>query len=223
MIATRTEPVLSETQQALLEAAGEVFAEQGYRAATVREICQRAGANIAAVNYHFGDKEGLYAAVLKYAHRCMYQQFPVNLGAPPDASPIDRLRAYVHAFLLRMFHEGRPSWFGRLMAREMIDPTAALADLVEQEIRPQADQLARIVADILHLDPEDDVVRLCGFSVVSQCLFHHHCQPVITLLSPAQKYGADEIAELADHITRFSMAALKEFGRRNAVGRPRRK
>ena len=58
----------AETRRQLLEAAGEVFAEAGYRDATVREICRRAGANIAAINYHFGDKEKLYAEVLRYSH-----------------------------------------------------------------------------------------------------------------------------------------------------------
>jgi AcrR family transcriptional regulator len=48
-----------QTREALLEAAAQVFAELGFRAATVREICQRARANIASVNYHFGDKENL--------------------------------------------------------------------------------------------------------------------------------------------------------------------
>ena len=55
----------AETRRQLLEAAGEVFAEAGFRDATVREICRRAGANIAAISYHFGDKEKLYAEVLR--------------------------------------------------------------------------------------------------------------------------------------------------------------
>jgi TetR/AcrR family transcriptional regulator, regulator of cefoperazone and chloramphenicol sensitivity len=58
------------TRQRLLEAAGEVFADLGFRSATVRDICRRADANIAAVHYHFGDKEQLYAAAVHYAHLC---------------------------------------------------------------------------------------------------------------------------------------------------------
>ena len=57
------------TRDKLIEAAGHVFAERGYRAATIREICRRAGANVAAVNYTFGDKMGLYTEVLRHSVR----------------------------------------------------------------------------------------------------------------------------------------------------------
>ena len=66
------------TKARLLEAAGEEFAEKGFELARVRAICERAGANLAAVNYHFGDKEQLYVEVLREAHRC---------GLEPDGSP----------------------------------------------------------------------------------------------------------------------------------------
>ncbi|MGQ9671001.1 MAG: TetR family transcriptional regulator, partial [Desulfosoma sp.] len=48
------------TRARLLDAACDVFAEKGYRGARLADICRRAGANIAAVNYHFGDKASLY-------------------------------------------------------------------------------------------------------------------------------------------------------------------
>ncbi len=66
-----------ETRRQLLEAAGAVFAEAGFRNATVREICHQAGANIAAVNYHFGDKETLYSEVLRYAHGRALEKYPL--------------------------------------------------------------------------------------------------------------------------------------------------
>src|SRR5882724_7570525 len=88
------------TEQRLLESAGEVFAEKGFRAATIRDIIQRAGANIAAVNYHFGDKERLYAAVFRYARKCCEEQFPI--GAAAGASPRERLHAYVLSMVLRL-------------------------------------------------------------------------------------------------------------------------
>jgi AcrR family transcriptional regulator len=59
-----------KTRQRLLEAAGEIFAEQGFRKATVRDICARADANVASVKYHFGDKEKLYSEILRFAHGC---------------------------------------------------------------------------------------------------------------------------------------------------------
>src|SRR5258706_5037073 len=122
-----------ETRQHLLEAAAEVFARAGFRAATVREICQKAGANIAAIHYHFGDKEALYAEVLRHALQRAREKYPPDLGLGPKASPTERLHAFVHSFLLRIFDESPHAWHGKLMAREMVDPTGALDHLVKEE------------------------------------------------------------------------------------------
>src|SRR5271168_3629349 len=84
-----------ETRRQLLEAAGEVFAEVGFRDATVREICQRAGANVAAINYHFGDKENLYEEVLRYAQGKALEKYPLLLGVAETAPPEERLHAFV--------------------------------------------------------------------------------------------------------------------------------
>src|SRR5471032_152193 len=173
-----------ETRRQLLEAAGEVFAEAGFRDATVREICRRAGANVAAINYHFGDKENLYVEVLRYSHGKALEKYPTMLDVLDDAPPEKKLRAFIHSLLLRIFDKGPTSWHGKLMSREMIEPTAALDSLVEERMRPMVAQLWKIVAEILNCPINDERVRLCSLSVVSQCVFYNHCRPVVTRLFP---------------------------------------
>jgi AcrR family transcriptional regulator len=207
-----TDPRHAETRRQLLEAAGEVFAEFGFRNATVREICRRAGANVAAVNYHFRDKETLYTEVLRYAHGKALAKYPPLLDVASDAPPEARLRAFVKSFLLRIFDKGPNSWHGKLMSREMIEPTAALNALVEERMRPMANLLWEIVAGVLKCPLEDERVRLYAFSVVSQCVFYHHCGPVVSRLFPKHPpLDQAGIERLADHITRFSLAAMKHL------------
>jgi AcrR family transcriptional regulator len=204
-----------ETRRHLLEAAGAVFAEFGFRDATVREICRRAGANIAAVNYHFGDKETLYAEVLRYAHGKALEKYPPLLDVAADAPPEKKLQAFVHSFLLRIFDKGPTAWHGKLMSREMIEPTAALDSLVEERMRPMAAQLWQIVAEILDCPPNDERVRLCSMSVVSQCVFYHHCRPVVSRLFPKHlPQNVANIERLADYITKFSLSAMKHLPKR---------
>ena len=211
MIETDSRLDQAATRRALLEAAAEVFARAGFRAATVREICERAEANIAAVNYHFGDKETLYTEVLKFAFQRAYEKYPADFGLPPRPTTAQRLQTFIRSYLLRIFDDGPHAWHGKLMAREMIDPTRALDALVEDSIRPNARQLSKIVGELLGGHASEDTVRLCGMSVVSQCLFYCHCRPVMTRLFPDQRYGMKEIEALATHITRFSLAALKQL------------
>ena len=75
-----------DTYKKLLKAASEVFAEKGYRDATIAEICRRAQSNVAAVNYHFGSKDELYIAVWKNAFEEALRIYPPDGGLPPDAS-----------------------------------------------------------------------------------------------------------------------------------------
>ncbi|HEX3799766.1 MAG TPA: CerR family C-terminal domain-containing protein [Verrucomicrobiae bacterium] len=201
------------TREHLLEAAGEVFAEVGFRAATVRQICQRAGANIAAVNYHFGDKTELYRAVLKESSRAALAKYPPDFGLPPRATPEQRLRAFVYSFLLRIFSEGPSARHGKLMAREMIEPTGALDSIVKDNIRPSSVLLMSIIGDLIGKKASDKTKRLCAMSVVSQVLFYHHCRPVVLRLFPGIKFDEANTVALADHITSFSLAALKQIAK----------
>ena len=195
-----------ETRERLLEAAGEVFAECGFRAATIRGICERAKANVAAVNYHFGEKKELYRAVFDYArdYAPRFQQ-PVLSAGPAE----QQLHAFIHTTLTRYFDQGRPAWLGKLIAQEMIDPTNMLDKLVTHQIRPNAERLKAIVRELIGRKVDEETLWLCVFSVVAQWLYYFHCGQVLKRLNPDQRFGPAEVQRLADHITKFSITALK--------------
>lgn len=197
------------TRARLIDAAAEVFTEQGYRAATVREICRRARANIAAVNYHFGGKEGLYGALLAHFGRAAVERYPPDLGVEPGASAEDRLFAFVHAFLLRMLSEDGIGRHGALVAREMAEPTRALDRLVDDVIRPLFLRLRGIVAEILGPRATPGEVVLCTRSIVGQCLFYHHARAVIARLTPNEALTPARIRAIAEHVTAFSLEGLR--------------
>ncbi|MCC6970529.1 MAG: CerR family C-terminal domain-containing protein [Phycisphaerales bacterium] len=200
------EPVDHGTRERLLDAAGEVFADRGYEQATIREICRRAGANIAAVSYHFGDKKALYIEVIAYAHRCADEYDPAREAAGA-ADPAERLRVFVRTFMQRIGHKGRPAWHARLMAREMASPGAALDQVVRSGVRPKFEALQAILRT-LNPSLSDREVERCACSIVGQCLIYHHARPVLTRLFPTLKLDAREIERISEHITRFSLAAV---------------
>lgn len=197
-----------KTRQRLLEAAGQVFAEHGFKNTTVREICKRADANVAAINYHFGDKQGLYSETMRYWVRESLAKYPPDLGLDQSATPPQKLHAYVRSFFWRIFDEGRPSWYGKLMAREMIEPTHALDACANEAMRPVNEMLASIVRELVP-GIDADQLRRCSCSIVGQIVFYHHCRPVIDKLFPGQCFMPAEIEKLAEHVTQFSLAALR--------------
>ena len=198
------------TEQRLLEAAGEVFATHGFRAATVREICQRAGANVAAINYHFGDKEGLYFAVLKSCSETALQKYPPTLGLGPNATSEERLHAFVRSLLFRIADKGQPSWHGKLIAHEMTEPTKALTALIDKVYGPALKQLEAIVRKLVGRRAPVTVVRQCQLSVLGQCLYFHYARPAIQHIHPEQGFEPADIERLAKHITQFSLAGIRQ-------------
>jgi AcrR family transcriptional regulator len=200
-----------DTRQRLLEAAGEVFAEHGFHSATIRDICARAGANIAAVNYHFRDKERLYHDVVHYAHDHALQTRLKDMQDVAALPAPQRLHVFVRSFLQRTCDEGRPAWHGKLMAREMIEPTHVLDEIVDQAIRPMRESLHEIIRELLGAQTDAALVQRCAFSIVGQCLFYPHCRPVIQRLLPQLRYTPQEIEQLAEHIAAFSLAALTQL------------
>ena len=198
------------TRGRLLEVAGEVFAELGFRNATVRDICRRAESNVAAVNYHFGDKERLYSEVVRYADQCASEKQQNILKPSENLSAEQRLHAFIRSILLQLLGQGRPTWHTKLLVSEMVDPTGALDTLVTESFRPKFELLLSIVRELMGDRASPQTVWLCATSVVGQCLHYYHARHLIVRLDPEQKYRPTDIEVLADHITRFSIAALQQ-------------
>lgn len=196
------------TRAGLLKVATTVFAEQGFRATTIREICQRADANVAAVNYHFGGKKGLYEEVLRNVAR-MKAEVAATLGDSGKTTPEQRLGNYVRAFLGRVLADGPLAQHGNILCREMVDPSSALDRVVEEFMKPEAALLGGLVRQLLGEGFNDDEVRLHSMSVVSQVLFYKHCRPVIERLFPDLQFDSALLDSVASHITTFSLAAFR--------------
>lgn len=204
MVVAHTDP----TRNKILEAAGEIFAEQGFQAATVRDICARAGSNLASVNYHFGDKAGLYIEVLRAATGNVHAE-----TLTPSETPEETLRHLIFAMCRRMLASDRPSWALRLMAHEMSRPSEALDRVVEEIIRPSYLHLCETLGEILELPPGDRITRLCAHSVISQIVHYKNNQPVIARLWPDLKMTDADVEEISGHIFEFSICAVRDIVR----------
>ena len=205
---------LDQTRTKLLEAAGAVFAERGFQAATVREISARSGANVAAINYHFRDKLGLYSEVLERSI-CANQGEVLREALEQSKTPEEALRKVIHGMLQRMSGGERGPWHMRLMAHEMVRPTPALAQVINKALRPRYDGLRRIIGSILHLPADDDATRLCAHSVIGQVIHYAHARPVIGLLWPELKMTPERARQIADHITDFTLCHLQAMAKKN--------
>ena len=217
MAMTNDQGSVAVTREKLIEAAGQVFAEVGFEAATVREICSRAGANVAAVNYHFGDKLGLYTEVLKSSMSA--QQAPTkNTNAAHPSDLRAALRALVYEWFKRIYEGGRPAWFARVMAHEMAQPTPAL-DRVAEAMGPNYLRFRTLVGKLIGRGPNDARTRMCVHSVIGQILHYVQSSSMLARLWPNLELDNEQQRRaIADHIVEFSLAGMKSFTRQKGVG-----
>lgn len=199
------------TRDRVLRSALEIFAERGFKEATVREICAKAGVNIASVNYYFRSKEALYAEVLAYAFREAEVRYPL-LGGSEAAEPAEaRLGRFIHNFLRRITDETNLGWHGKLIARELADPTPALDRVVESAIRPVFQSLREILPAILGPGwGASDIDRFIH-GILGQCLVYRHSRSVTERLCPELIAGSEAIEQTAELIVRFTLAALHQL------------
>ena len=195
------------TRERIVEHAAALFADRGFKKVTVREICRSATANIAAVNYHFGDKLGLYRAVIRAAVDAMRETNELSVEAGRGAAPEDQLRAYVRIFLTRLSSSGRHSWIHKLMTREIEDQTEVFDEVIRDVIEPRIRYLSGIVAALTGLPPDDVRTARAVASIQGQCLLF--ARPMPKKIPPSWRAAGRDLDAMAAHIADFSLAGLR--------------
>jgi AcrR family transcriptional regulator len=210
------------TREKLLEVAGQIFADRGYQAATIREICLQARANVAAVNYHFGDKLGLYTEVLQESVRAA-QVEAVQNALDQDAPPEEILRAVIRARLRGICRKDVPDWHFQILAHELAQPTPALRPLMNKVARPIFKRLLELIGGMIGLPPNNEKTRLCAISVMGQNLAYVFAGPLLTGVWPELKMTPEQVERIAEHIADFSLSYLHEFRSKHKAIAPARK
>jgi AcrR family transcriptional regulator len=216
-------PIASDrTRSRLLEAAGEIFGELGFHHATVRQICARAGTNIASVNYHFGNKTGLYTEVVRQSMRAARLD-QVRVALDQHASPDELLRSAVKARLESLWGQDLEDWHFRIIMHELAKPTPAMNQIVAEAIRPVYARLREVVGKVLGLASDHQKTRLCAHSIMGQIMFYAFARPVIRRLWPEMKMTGPQVVMIADHIADFSLAYLRTAGAKSTAPAKQRK
>lgn len=196
----------TRTRERLISAASEVFARKDYSTATIAEICEVAEANVAAVNYHFGDKETLYREAWRYAFRTGIDAHPVNGGVSDDASPEERLRGAIGALLTRITDEKDREFL--IVHRELSNPTGLLKEVMENDLVPMHGRLEAIIHELLGPASSPERVSYCAISVSNQCL--HPMLKRISSRNIEEAFGPRiDIEEFINHVVAFSLGGIR--------------
>jgi AcrR family transcriptional regulator len=197
-----------ETRDRLLRASEQLFAARGFKDVTVRDICRAARANVAAVNYHFGDKLGLYREVLQVATDAMRETNEAGRRAAEGQPPAEKLRRYLSVFLRRVLNPENET-IHRLIQREADHPTSALDTMIEQALRPRLEFFATVVAELMGCDPADPRVLRCVGSILAQTIIYVRKNPMAERLGFVFKPTPENIDAAARHIAEFSVAGIR--------------
>lgn len=216
---------MPETKKRLLEAAVKIFGAKGFLATTVREICQEAAVNIAAINYHFGDKEQLYATVLHFIfnfHKQIRDQKLVHI-VNSDAHPEKRLKAYIYMIVHHTYGKdcsnctSCPSKTNQncapysIFLMEMAHPSEVLDDIVEQYIRPDVESLMDILRKYFDANVSQALLKLCADSIWGQILHPTMFWPIDQRLNQSTKFKSIDTQALKQHVYEFTLGGLRRI------------
>ena len=204
-----------ETRSNLLDAGAKVFAEKGFRAATIVDICSLAGANVASVNYYFNGKEELYVRSWRRSFELSLEKYPVDGGVPESAAAEERLRGHIRAIVARCLDSESLDF--DIAYQEMAAPTGLLDEIMHESIQPLRETTIRLVRELMGEEADELHVRLLPFE-------HYFSVSRPRYTNAGQGKSREErfvpreemIREIdagayADHVFEFSLAGIRRI------------
>lgn len=210
----------------LINAAVELFADHGYDGASTRDIAAAAKQNIAAINYYFGGKEGLYAAVLEEFFRRKHAEAGASITAAralrddPARTPeriLNEIRNWLRASIMALAQEDRQSHaFMRLMMREQFAPTKAFKKFFARMMDPSEDPFGMLIAAYLEREPDTAETFLITHALVGPYIGFMIAPEIVRIRTGWKKIGAAEAAMIADVVLTqidITLAGLRAQGK----------
>lgn len=198
-------------RERILDEAETLFAEKGFHAVTVREITSAAGCNLAAVNYHFGNKENLYLEVFRsrWVPRAERIQTRVksSLAEQKALSPAGLVRALATGFLEGPLSDEERQRHFQLMTREITQPTGAFEFVAEQVMRPYLKEVAALLKGLLPNEMDDETILLHILSIFAMVLHFNFGRVAVTRIT-GRAYDPVFRSRLIDHIVGFALGGL---------------
>lgn len=204
---------MAGTKLALINAAGELFADHGLEGTSVRAIAEKAGANVAAINYHFGSKENLYTEVLRYVVLKGDRRRPSGIIADQDErlDTPEGIAGVIYQIVMEeytsLFTPDFPRWYGRLLMRSLLDPSPSLHTVVEQIFQPDHEALKAIVKRV-RPDMSEREARLWALAFLGQIAFFEFARVPILILMEKDTYPPDFLTAARDHLARMIISGL---------------
>lgn len=204
----------AEARACLLRSALRLFSESGYRGASTRAICKAAGVNLASIRYYFGNKLGLYRAAVREPMAGTIDRAPGDAQQrgcfdPGATISLEALEVFFRRFLapLKVGEDSRHMM--KLHFREMIEPTGAMDEAINQEIKPEHAMLVRMLVADFGLERADLDLQRLSFCIIGVAVHFFVGQNIIEQISPGVLASPRAIDTLAERLAVYSMGMIE--------------
>lgn len=207
-----------QARRRLLEAALPLFAAKGYQQTSTREIADAAGANLAAINYYFGDKAGLYRAVFSES-LCADDKKATPLPGEAASLPLEAILAGFFRDFLTPLKNGAPvDLMMRLHFRELVDPSGVLGREHDAELAALYTGLASLLTQRLGLATADADIQRLAHSIIGLALPYYVARDLLERVSTELLADAAAVDTLAERLAGYALAMVDSERQRRQAG-----